>query len=64
MKTFVFLVLILSVFFVNCTEYEKEDGVVVLNDENFNSFIESNKFVLVEFYAPWCKTKTNILFLI
>ncbi|KRX09006.1 Thioredoxin-like fold [Pseudocohnilembus persalinus] len=54
MKTFVFLVLVLSVFFVNCTEYEKEDGVVVLNDENFNSFIESNNFVLVEFYAPWC----------
>lgn len=31
-----------------------EDGVYVLNDENFEDFIDKNENVLVEFYAPWC----------
>ncbi|XP_051113375.1 protein disulfide isomerase-like 1-4 [Andrographis paniculata] len=31
-----------------------EKDVVVLTDRNFSSFIDDNKFVMVEFYAPWC----------
>lgn len=31
-----------------------EKDVVVLTEENFEDFIESNKYVMVEFYAPWC----------
>lgn len=27
---------------------------MVLNERNFSGFIESNKYVMVEFYAPWC----------
>jgi len=27
---------------------------VVLGDDNFDSYIEENKLVFVEFYAPWC----------
>lgn len=27
---------------------------IVLNKKNFNSFISSNMYVFVDFYAPWC----------
>lgn len=43
-------------------EAEEEDegpkfddkDVVVLGDRNFTDFVEDNKYVMVEFYAPWC----------
>ncbi|KAK1260716.1 Protein disulfide isomerase-like 1-4 [Acorus gramineus] len=31
-----------------------ETDVVVLTEKNFSGFIEKNRHVLVEFYAPWC----------
>ncbi|KAG5557486.1 hypothetical protein RHGRI_007652 [Rhododendron griersonianum] len=31
-----------------------EKDVVVLKDSNFSEFIERNRYVMVEFYAPWC----------
>uniref|UniRef100_A0A2P2L946 protein disulfide-isomerase n=1 Tax=Rhizophora mucronata TaxID=61149 RepID=A0A2P2L946_RHIMU len=31
-----------------------DKDVVVLRERNFSEFIENNKFVMVEFYAPWC----------
>ncbi|KAL3618536.1 Protein disulfide isomerase-like 1-4 [Castilleja foliolosa] len=31
-----------------------ETDVVVLTDRNFSSFVDENKYVMVEFYAPWC----------
>ncbi|CAN0898778.1 Protein disulfide isomerase-like 1-4 [Linum grandiflorum] len=31
-----------------------ETDVVVLNEGNFSDFVKERKFVLVEFYAPWC----------
>jgi hypothetical protein len=30
-----------------------EDGVVVLDDANFNAALEKYDPILVEFYAPW-----------
>ncbi|KAK9676733.1 hypothetical protein RND81_11G096400 [Saponaria officinalis] len=31
-----------------------EKDVVVLKERNFTDVVENNKYVLVEFYAPWC----------
>ncbi|XVE68913.1 hypothetical protein DITRI_Ditri09bG0107800 [Diplodiscus trichospermus] len=31
-----------------------EKDVIVLNKENFSEFVDQNRYILVEFYAPWC----------
>ncbi|KAI1889029.1 hypothetical protein AGOR_G00174850 [Albula goreensis] len=36
------------------TEVKDENGVLILTDSNFDTFIEDKDTVLVEFYAPWC----------
>jgi len=53
MKTF--FVLFLTLLAVFSTSVLCEDSDVVVGDsDNFESLIEDNEFVLVEFYAPWC----------
>lgn len=32
---------------------DSEDGVLVLNDSNFDEELAKQEFLLVEFYAPW-----------
>uniref|UniRef100_A0A8C3SNX7 Protein disulfide-isomerase n=1 Tax=Chelydra serpentina TaxID=8475 RepID=A0A8C3SNX7_CHESE len=36
------------------SEVKEENGVLVLNDANFDTFIADKDTVLLEFYAPWC----------
>ncbi|GLD74910.1 protein disulfide-isomerase-like protein, partial [Lates japonicus] len=36
------------------TEIEEEKDVMVLHINNFARALSENKFILVEFYAPWC----------
>lgn len=35
------------------TEVKEENGVLVLTDGNFDTFMEGKDTVLLEFYAPW-----------
>uniref|UniRef100_A0A8C0R4S9 Protein disulfide-isomerase n=1 Tax=Canis lupus dingo TaxID=286419 RepID=A0A8C0R4S9_CANLU len=35
-------------------EVKEENGVLVLNDINFDNFVADKDTVLLEFYAPWC----------
>ncbi|XP_066545798.1 protein disulfide-isomerase A2 [Amia ocellicauda] len=35
-------------------EITEEKGVLVLHEKNFARALSENKFLLVEFYAPWC----------
>lgn len=48
------LLTILAVGAFASTTPELDEGVHVLNESNFNDFVVSRPFVLVEFYAPWC----------
>ncbi|MED6252356.1 hypothetical protein ATANTOWER_010573, partial [Ataeniobius toweri] len=36
------------------TEIEEEKDVLVLHINNFDRALSENKYLLVEFYAPWC----------
>jgi len=45
-----FFLLLTAVF----AAIEVEEGVLVLNDANFDEAVAQNDILLVEFYAPWC----------
>ncbi|CAL1596833.1 unnamed protein product [Knipowitschia caucasica] len=36
------------------TEVKEENGVMVLDDTNYDFFVKDKDTVLLEFYAPWC----------
>lgn len=50
---FSFLFLIIFIL-VRSNEPNIDNGIYILTDDNFDSFLEENPTLLVEFYAPWC----------
>ena len=48
------LIFSVVLIFISAIDYETEDGIVILNNENFNETINSNEMVMVVFHAPWC----------
>ena len=45
------IILISSLIIVNAVDID--DGVLVLNDGNFDQELAKHDFLLVDFYAPW-----------
>jgi len=50
------LVILLLVTLVGYTiaEFETEETVIVLTSANFDEAVKTHKYLLAEFYAPWC----------
>lgn len=48
------MLLLLATIALAKSEVQEEEDVLVLTSDNFEEVVGSNKFLLVEFYAPWC----------
>jgi len=49
------LLLACTLSVVSAREVVFDNGVMVLDDYNFEDELEKHEFLLVEFYAPWCQ---------
>ena len=54
MATTVGRALLLFVSIAAAEDWQYEESVAVLDENNFDAFITSQKYTIVEFYAPWC----------
>ncbi|XP_033330377.1 protein disulfide isomerase [Megalopta genalis] len=55
MKFSALIFLLISFFAASLAEIETEDAVLVLTKDNIDEAIAQYDYLLLEFYAPWCK---------
>lgn len=58
-KIFIFacmksLAILFAILLAVSAEFTEEDNVLVLTTDTFQEALDQFKFILVEFYAPWC----------
>jgi protein disulfide-isomerase A1 len=49
-----FCLALLCLAATSLAKVETEKGVLIVTNDNFESVIQDNDYVLIEFYAPWC----------
>ena len=54
MHIFILFLIIGAILSEANSQISEEDGILTLTSDNFDQAIEENKFLMVEFYAPWC----------
>ena len=54
MKVIFLIVILFFASSATANTITEEEGVLVLNDQNFEEALKTHERLLVEFYAPWC----------
>ena len=54
MKLSLYILVICLIVRTATSELVDDQGVLILDTENFEEAIDTHEFILVEFYAPWC----------
>lgn len=50
---FLFAIPAMASYVISASESESKEFVLTLDHSNFNETVSRNKFIVVEFYAPW-----------
>ncbi|KAM7507757.1 hypothetical protein LguiA_018210 [Lonicera macranthoides] len=51
---FLFAIPFMASYVISASESESKEFVLTLDHSNFNETVSRHKFIVVEFYAPWC----------